>query len=203
MVLKEAYHYQNYLSDLINEAQDYLQKRDFITKTTQVHNRKKVNAEAVDETIEVKSIYTVEFKPMDLVDFIVRAIAEKEKLSKAIATTKKSTEIDMDSSIAVNKIKQNYISVLNTMSNIKSSERETTGKDYKFDINNEQKPYLYPISETTTIDFDRNDVRNLVKKYSKETDEISAKLDLIQITAEVEFEPSFDINSTLEELVLS
>lgn len=79
MVLKEAYTYQNFLSKKIYEAQSYLDKKDFITKTIQEHNRKKVNPDAENETVEVVSTYAVDFKPMDLVNFIVKAIDEKQK----------------------------------------------------------------------------------------------------------------------------
>ena len=55
----------------------------------------------------------------------------------------------------------------------------------------------------TSIDFDRTDVRNLIKKYLKETDEISSKLDLIEITTQVDIEPRFDVNDKFEELVVA
>lgn len=202
MVLKEAYRYQNYLDNIIREAQSYLTKKDFITKTTQTHDRKKSNPDAENETVDVKTNYTVEFMPMDLVNFIVKAIDEKQKLSNAIVEAKKSTEIDIDSSIAMNKIKQGYISVLNMMANTKSSESVTRGTGYKFNADGDQTSYYYDIENVTTISYDRNDVRGLAKKLQKETDDISTKLDLIQITTEVQFAPQFDINNTLEELVL-
>ena len=60
---------------------------------------------------------------------------------------------------------------------------------------------MYDVNRKTSIDFDRTDVRNLIKKYLKETDEISAKLDLIEITTQVDFIPKWDINEKFEELV--
>lgn len=55
----------------------------------------------------------------------------------------------------------------------------------------------------TTIDFDRNDVRGLAKKLQKECDNISSKLDLIELTTDVEFTPKWDVNDTLEEIITS
>ena len=103
--------------------------------------------------------------------------------------------------IAMNEKKQGFVTVLNGIADIKPSEIKTTSKSYKFDINGEQKPYVYDVNRKTSIDFDRTDVRNLIKKYLKETDEISAKLDLIEITTQVDFTPTWDINEKFEELV--
>ena len=203
MVLKEAYRYQNYLDKLIRDAQSYLMKKDFITQTVQTHNRKKVNQEAEDETIEVKSSYTVEFKPMDLVNFIVKAIEEKQKLSDAIVKAKKSTEIDIDSSVAMNKAKQAYIAVLGMMANTKPSESVTRGTGYKFNADGDQTSYYYDIENVTTISYDRNDVRGLIKKLQKETDDVSTKLDTIQITTLVDYTPVWDLNDNLEDVVLA
>lgn len=204
MVLKEAYHYQNYLTELIDEAKRYLTKRDFITTTKQKHNRNKANPDAQDEVIEVPNPYTVEFTPMNLVDFIIKAITEKEKLSEAIVSAKKSTEIDIDAAIALNKIKQGCISVLSAMVNTKALEKKTQGTDYKINqIDGNQMKYYYDIDETIVINYDRNDVKGLIKKLTKETDDVSMKLDAIQITTEVAYDPIWDIGDSLEDVVLS
>lgn len=204
MVLKEAYRYQNYLTELIDEAKRYLTKRDFITTTKQTHNRNKANPDAKDETIEVLSPYTVEFTPMNLVDFITKAIVEKEKLSEAIVLAKKSTEIDIDAAIALNKVKQGYIFILSQMANTKASEKKIRGTDYKINqIDGNQMSYYYDIDEVTSINYDRNDVKGLIKKLTKETDEVSMKLDTIQITTNVVYKPLWDIGDSLEDVVLS
>lgn len=203
MVLKEAYRYQNYLNSLINEAQSYLYKRDFITTTKQTHNRKNVNSDAEDEEIEVQKPYNVDFEPVDVIDFIVVAINEKQKLSDAIVLAKKSTDIDIDSAIAINKIKQGYVSILNSMAATKSSERITTGRGYKFNADGEQTSYCYDVSEVVSIDYDRKNVRELAKKYKKDTDEVSTQLDKIEITTEVSYVPIWDIGDSLDEVVLA
>lgn len=201
MNLKESYRYANYLDNLLSTAYTYLKNKSFVTTTTQTHLRSKANSEASDEVVEVQKPYDVDFTPMDIVDFTVKVIDEKEKLADAIAIAKANTEINIDNAVAMNKKKQYFASVLNNMANIKANESVTTGKAYKFDINGEQKPYIYEISSVTQIDYDRNDIRNLAKKYLKETDEISAKLDAIEINTILKFEPKYDINSSFEELV--
>lgn len=131
----------------------------------------------------------------------MKVLDEKEGLSNAIAIAKSNTEINIDNAIAMNKKKQGFVSVLNGMVGIKATEKQTTGRDYKFDVNGEQKPYTYNVTEITSIDFDRDSVKGLIKKYNKVCDEVSAKLDEIEITTVVEFNPQFDINDTFEDLV--
>lgn len=201
MNLKESYRYANYLDGLLNTAYTYLRNKGFVTTTVEEHLRKQSNPDVENETIEVQKPFDVEFLPNDVIDFVVKVIEEKEKLSESIAKAKNTTDINIDNAIAMNKKKQGFVSVLNGIADIKPSETKTTSKGYKFDINGEQKPYVYDVNRKTSIDFDRTDVRNLIKKYLKETDEISAKLDLIEITTQVDFVPKWDINEKFEELV--
>lgn len=201
MNLKESYRYANYLDGLLSTAYTYLRNKGFVTTTVEEHLRKQSNPDVENETIEVQKPFDVEFKPNQVIDFVVRVLNEKDKLSDAIAEAKSTTEINIDNAISMNKKKQAFVSVLNGIADIKPSEIKTTSKSYKFDINGEQKPYVYDVNRKTSIDFDRTDVRNLIKKYLKETDEISAKLDLIEITTQVDFVPAFDVNSKFEELV--
>ena len=202
MILKEAYRYQKCLSTMIGQAEALLLNNSFVTSTTQRHNRKKANSDADDETIEVDKPIT-NFNAIDVINFIADAIKEKQKISDAIVAAKRNTEIDIDSSISLNKIKQEYIGFLRRLDAMDSSERKTYGTDYKFDVDGKQTSYRYEVIETTTIDFDRNDVRGLAKKLQKECDEISSKLDLIELTTDVEFTPKWDVNDTLEEIIAS
>lgn len=201
MNLKESYRYANYIDDLLSTAYSYLRNKGFVTTTKQNHLRSKANNEAQDEIIEVQKPYDVEFTPNNVVDFVIKVLNEKEALFNAIADAKAGTEINIDNAIAMNKRKQGFVSILNGMADIKASESIVSGSDYKFNQEGNQVKYFYNIEQSTSIDFDRTDVRNLIKKYLKETDEISAKLDLIEITTQVDFIPKWDINDKFEELV--
>ena len=88
MILKEAFRYQNYLTSLFVQATSYLSREDFITTTTQKHNRTMVNPDAQDENIIVPKVFNVDYKPNDLIDFVVKLIDEKQKLSNAITDAK-------------------------------------------------------------------------------------------------------------------
>lgn len=201
MNLKESYRYANFLKNLLDTASTYLSNRSFVTKTKQTHYRAKANTEAIDEVIELPKQYDENISPNGILDFSVKVLKEQEALAAAIAKAKASTEINIDNAISLNKRKQSFISVLKSMERIQACERQTTGRGYKFDVNGEQKPYTYDITEEITIDFDRTDVKGLIKKYSKECDEVSAKLDEIEVSTKVDFEPAFDINDTFEDLV--
>lgn len=115
MILKEAYRYQNFLTNLISNAQTYLGNGSFVMTTTQKHMKSKANPEASDDDLKVPKSYNVDFTPIQLVDFLMDAIQEKQKLSDAIAEAKKNTEIDLDSSYAMNKTKQSLAKVFKTM----------------------------------------------------------------------------------------
>lgn len=202
MNLKESYRYANYLDGLLNTAYTYLRNKGFVTTTKQNHLRSKVNSEALDEVIDVPKSYDVDFTPNSLIDFVVNVLNEKEYLVNAIADAKSKTEINIDNAISMNKKKQEFVNVLNSLASIKPGERQKNGSDYKFNAEGNQVQYCYTVLETTSIDFDRNDVRALSKKYLKETDDISSKLDSIEINTILDFEPKFDVNSTFEEAVL-
>ena len=167
MNLKESYRYANYLDTLLSTAYRYLQNKGFTTTTKQNHLRSKANSEASDEIVEVQKPYDVDFNPNDVIDFVVSVIAEKELLANAIAKAKSGAEINIDNAVAMNKKKQTFVSVLSGIVNIKPSEKTTQGTDYKFNQQDgNQIRYYYNIEETTTIDFDRNDVKALIKKYN-------------------------------------
>lgn len=201
MNLKESYRYANYLDKLLETAYLYLRNKGFITNTQQEHMRKKANFDAVDETVVVQKPYDVEFTPMDVVDFAVRVLAEKEHLVAAIADAKSQTVINIDNAVAMNKKKQSFVNVLNNMANMKSNEKTVSGSAFKFNADGNQVKYFYDVKETTTIDFDRNNIRNLIKKYLRETDDISTKLDSIEINTRVNHDCLFDINDSFEDLL--
>ena len=202
MNLKESYRYANYLDGLLSTAYTYLRNKGFVTTTVEEHLRKQSNPDVENETIEVQKPFDVEFKPNDVIDFVVKVIEEKEKLSESIAKAKDTTDVNIDNSIAMNKKKQGFVSVLNGIADIKPSEKVVNGTGYKFNQEGNQVKYFYNVKQITSIDFDRKNIRNLIKKYAKETDDISTKLDLIEVTTNVEYDPLFNINDNFEECIL-
>ena len=202
MILKEAFRYQNYLTSLFVQATGYLSREDFITTTIQKHNLTKVNPDAQDEDIVVPKVFTVDYKPNDLIDFVVKLIDEKQKLSNAITDTKKSLDMDIDAAMSMNKTKQDFISVLRRMASIKSSESDKEGTSYKFNNDGDQVLYRYPVKEVKTIDYDRNAVKGLISKYKKETDQISTTRDRIDIMTDVDYTPLWEVDTPLEDILV-
>ena len=202
MILKEAFRYQNYLTSLFVQATSYLSREDFITTTTQKHNRTMVNPEAQDEDIVVPKVFNVEYKPNDLIDFVVKLIDEKQKLSNAITEAKKSLDMDIDAAMSMNKSKQDFISVLRRMVSIKPTESEKEGTSYKFNNDGDQVSYRYPVKEVKTIDYDRNAVKGLISKYKKETDEISTARDRMDIMTDVDYMPVWEVDTPLEDILV-
>lgn len=201
MILKEAFRYQNYLTSLFVQATSYLSREDFITTTTQNHNRSMVNPDAQDEKISVPKVFNVGYKPNDLIDFVVKLIDEKQKLSNAITEAKKSLDMDIDAAMSMNKTKQDFISVLRRMASIKSTELEKEGTSYKFNNDGDQVSYRYPVKEVKTIDYDRNTVKSLISKYKKETDQISTTRDRIDIMTDVDYTPVWEVDTPLEDIL--
>lgn len=201
MILKEAFRYQNYLTSLFVQATSYLSREDFITTTTQNHNRSMVNPDAQDEKISVPKVFNVGYKPNDLIDFVVKLIDEKQKLSNAITEAKKSLDMDIDAAMSMNKTKQDFISVLRRMASIKSTESEKEGTSYKFNNDGDQVSYRYPVKEVKTIDYNRNTVKGLISKYKKETDQISTTRDRIDIMTEVNYDPIWEVDTPLEDIL--
>ena len=202
MILKEAFRYQNYLTSLFVQATSYLSREDFITTTTQNHNRSMVNPDAQDEKISVPKVFNVDYKPNDLIDFVVKLIDEKQKLSNAITEAKKSLDMDIDAAMSMNKSKQDFISVLRRMVSIKPTESEKEGTSYKFNNDGDQVSYRYPVKEVKTIDYDRNAVKGLISKYKKETDEISTERDRIDIMSDVDYTPVWEVDTPLEDILV-
>ena len=202
MILKEAFRYQNLLDGFISESIYLLCNEEFIVKKKQIHNRKKVNKDAENEEIDLDG-KELEFTPTDLIDFLVSVIDEKSRLTNAITDAKRKMEVDIDSTILMNRIRQRCSTTLANMLSHKTSSTESKGTDFKFNENGEQVSYVYPMTVISTINFDRNDVKELSRKWRKESDDLSTKLDLLEVTTEVDFSPKWDFDDTLEDAVLS
>ena len=201
MVLKEAFREQNFLDGLIESAIGFLRRTDNVVNKTQKHMRKASNPDAEDEEIKVPKNVEVDYTPNAVVSFIMNVVDEKEKLTKAIVEAKLKSDIDIDSSIAMNKTKQKVATVLKNMSDIKGGEVKKKSMAQKFDINGCPVNYSYDMTEITTIDFDRNLVKSLSKKLTKESDNVSTKIDKVNVDLEVDYSPVYEIGDSLDDCI--
>ena len=199
LTLKKSFEYQNYLNRMMSAVEGYLVQEGNTTTTVQKHMRSKANADAVDEDVIVLKSNPSDYTVNQMVDFLMALFNEKELLTKAIDEAKANTEINVDSSVALNKHRQTMMNIFNSMAKIKPSESTGSGYGYKFDVNGAQVRYVYDIKSVKTIDFNRDTVKSLVKKLNKDADAVSEKLDLIQLQTKVDFEPQFELTDSIED----
>ena len=197
MILKESFRMQNHLSDLSEQALTFLADRSNVMKVKQEHLRSKSNPNAEDETLEV--LRPSDMEPDKVIDLYLDILSEREKLSAAISRAKSGADIDIDSAVAVNKEKQNAIYRFKSLAALKSSESTSAGRDYLINAEGNQTPYVYTIKSVNTIDFNRDALRGIIKRLHREADAVSAKIDLINVTLEVEYEPKYDLDESFED----
>lgn len=180
---------------------NYLTDSRVSMKTMQEHMRKKINPDAEDETIDANVIKVVDFSANELICFMEFICKERESLTTAISAAKAKAPIDIDTEIANNKTRQRVAATFSAMGNMKSSERKSRGTDFKFNAEGNQVSYYYEIKEVSTIDFDRNKVKNLAKAFITKADEISTLIDKAMVEIEVGFDGAFNVNDTYEDAV--
>lgn len=197
MVLKESFRMQNHLEELYTQAMAFLALEENIVSVREMHLRSKSNPKASDETVDIIKPSTME--PNKMIDLCLDILAEREKLSLAISKAKAAAEIDIDTAMLSNKGKMWTIRDLQELAKKKSSESMTRGTDYLINAEGNQTPYFYTLKTIRTIDFDRNMVKGIIKRLQKEADEVSAKIDLINVTLEVDYTSKYDFDDTLED----
>lgn len=198
MNLKEAFRYQNKLQFLLTHAQYILQNDENITRTEVTYLRHKVMPEAQDETVVKEPEMEYYDQITNVVRFLAYTLEEKEKLSSAIRRAKAALDIDMDNEVSLNGLRQSLAETFKHMCDLRGSEKivPNGGSGYRFNSDGNQTTYTCDAKRVTTIHFDRNVVRRELQKLSRQADEISAKIDLCMVTADVAYEPPFDVNDT-------
>lgn len=198
MNLKEAFRFQNKLQALMNEAQAILDDSRNICRTEITHLRKKVMAEAENET-------TIDVAPSEyadridkVVEFMLHMLTEQEKLAKGIHDAKAALEIDMDAEVSLNGRRQRIAATLRRMADIRGSEQTLAngGVGYRFNAEGNQVSYRCDVKKVTTINYNRNTVRAQVAMLNKKSDDISAKLDSCMVNSQVAYEAPFDVNDS-------
>ena len=198
MNLKEAFRFQNKLQALMNEAQSILDDSRNICKTETTFLRKKVMAEAENET-------TVDVAPSEyadridkVVEFMLHLLGEQETLAKSIHDAKAALEIDMDAEVSLNGRRQRIAATLRRMADIRSSEHilANGGVGYRFNTDGNQVSYRCDVKKVTTINYNRNTVRAKVAELNKKSDDISTKLDACMVNSKVDYETPFDVNDS-------
>ena len=203
MNLKEAFRYQNKLLHLMDEAQGMLAREKNVTRVENTALRHKVHSEAEDET-------TVEVADSEYADQITEIavllmflLAERERLTYAIRKAKQEMDMDFDGEVSLNARRQEIAEIFRHMAQIRSSEKIYAGGGvgYKFNAEGNQVSYRCDLKKVTTINFDRNKVRNYVAGLNKKADRVSADLDRCMVNTQVDYEGPFDVNDSFAEVL--
>lgn len=199
MNLRESFQYMNFLDDKLRDLDYLLSDSSIITKITEYHYKSRAVKDVEDEKKEIAN--EEDYDPRDLLNLVETILTEKEALSTAIYEAKNKAEINIDHAVSINKAKQKYAKRLKRLSELKSTEKESTGKAYMINNEGNQTPYCYDIKKVTTINYDRNKVKKIYKAITKECEEMSTLIDKVQINTEVVFEPKFDLSDTIEDML--
>ena len=197
MVLKEAFRMQNHLTTLTNGAIAFLSANENVMRIKEEHQRSKRNPKAEDEIVEVKRDH--DMNADGVIDLLLDLMNEREKLSLAISRAKESAEFDIDAPIAANKARQEAADCLKELAGRKSSETVSRGMDYLINAEGNQTAYYYNIRSVETIDYDRDKVRGIVKRLQRESDAVSTKIDLLNVTLEVDYASKYDFETGFED----
>lgn len=200
-VLKEAFRYQNFLEAMIQNCDRYLRDSNNVMKIIEEHHRSKVQPEAQDEKKDNIADRPLAVSADTLIDFMFRIYLEKESLSKAINDAKNQHCADMDMNMALNKTRQRIVDRLKSVAALKSRKTTNKGSAYCFNNDGNQVEYYYDIEVTSVPEFDRSKVKKLIQEMAGKSDTISTRIDYYLSSVPVNFDPSFDINSSFEELV--
>ena len=199
MNLKESFRYQNFLDMMMRAASASIQQRDHCLKVTKTHLRSKANPDASDVTETVDG--EVFFANDDVVAFMAWLVKEREKLTTAIGAAKASIGFDIDAAIETNKFRQTVNGSIKNMLRYTPSKRVEQGRDYKFNVEGNQTPYIYEIEVVSEEAYDKTGAKTLMREMISKADEVSAAIDAAMINTKVDYEPVFDVNETFDDVM--
>ena len=202
MKLKEAFRYQNKLQALMDEAQSILCRDSNVTRVETTYLRKKVMAEAENETtVDIPGTEYAE-QITEVAGFMLWLLGQRESLASGIHAAKDKLPVDMDSEVSINSKRQSIAGTFKHMADLRSSEVLVPhgGTGYRFNTDGNQVSYKCDVKRVTTINSDRNVIRKYLTDMNKKADAVSAELDRCLVNAEVEYVPSFDVNDSFAEV---
>jgi hypothetical protein len=208
--LKESFRLHNYLENIIANLTHYIHNEENIVKVTEVHQKSKTNRDAVDEIIDVVVEKRFDCNVEDIVFLIKKLIEEKLKLSLAIEDAKKELflnwqengrQLSIDCAVEFNKHIRSLASNMKRLVDLKSTESESQGSDYKFNAEGNQIIYRYPLVKKKVIDYDRNIVKEQYKKLMEKADTISIEIDQAMLKDCVKYDVVYGLHDSTEEIV--
>ena len=203
MNMKEAFRFQNKLEAVLIEAQDILKNDRNVMKTELHYLRSKVMSEASDEVVqESPAVDLGEDNVTALIRFTMFILGEKEKLFRAIRKAKNEQAVDIDSEVSLNGTRQSVAASLRRLAGLRASETVVSngGYGYRFNAEGNQVMYKCDVRKVTSINYDRNVVRNLLKELNAKSDAVSADIDRCVVNATVDYTEPFDVNASFGDI---
>lgn len=199
MNLKESFRYQNFLENMMGAAASSICDRDHAFTVTKNHLRNKANSDASDmmETVDFGEFHSND----DVLNFMLRLVEERNKLTTAIGKAKASIGFDLDAAVETNKFRQTLAQRARGMLRFTASKRVERGTDYKFNVEGNQTQYFYDIEVESKEAFDRNRAKAMVREIMQEADKASAEIDSAMINTVVEYQPPFNVNDSFEDVM--
>ena len=196
MNLKEAFQAQNRISELLTYIGVYLSDEDNVMTVTEKHLRSKALAGQQDEAVDASRKGEEGFDVGGLLTIWQKLMQEKEALGLAIGKAKAGMDFNLDAAVDANKSRRAFLTTLQKMAARKSSHKlqKGEGKGYVFNNEGNQTSYFYDIDRILTIDYDRNQVRDMAKKLHREAEDISIKIDEALLTTKVDYTLEIDLS---------
>lgn len=199
--LKQSFKHQNKLSELIDSLTSHLSWSENVSNITELHKKEKVIESKSDETITREK--NLKYDTDDVVKTLLTLVDEKCKLTHAINCAKVYTDKDIDGIIASNIIIRKALRPLKVMCSLKETTKIKNGKDYSFNVEGNQMPFIYEIEEISKPDFNQSELKKVVKEYESQLEEDSNMIDEIYVSTKVDYTPIISDNDTLEDVIES
>lgn len=200
MNLKESFRYQKFLESMMRSASMSIQRRDHCLTTTKTHHRSKANADAEDITEDV--VCESAFYPNDdVMEFMVWLVEERSKITIAIGEAKASVGFDIDAAVETNKFRQLLNASIKAMMLQTPSKRTEQGRDYKFNVEGNQTPYIYDIEVVTKEAYNRGEAKKIMRDMISTADKTSAEIDAAMINTVVNYTPVYDVNESFDDVM--
>lgn len=202
MNLKEAFRYQSFIARLSAEASILLGSNETIVSVTEHHMLSEASPELQDRIVE-RQRPVFDPDPAKIIALVEKLIETREALTTAIAEAKHDCHRNLDALLETNKLRKVLATALQTAIKMPRAETEVNATGYKFNNEGNQTPFTYKVKRTPTprIEISRLKAKN--SEVRKKADETSTDIDQIMVNTAVDFDPPFDINSTLEEILTS
>jgi hypothetical protein len=176
---------------------------DFTTTTVKTHHKSDAIKNVSDEIETTPGLFeNPDITPMAMITLGLDIMNEREKLAKAIALAKAQADLQIDAACMANKDKNRFVSYLDYFGKMKASEEETTATGYVMnEIDGKQTPYVYKVTTVKKINYDRNAVKGIFSRLKREMKETSKEIDKYNLEVQVDFEPRWSEEDSLEDIL--